>query len=162
MAAARARDAHRRAYADALRLLARREYCQAEMHRRLARRGHSETVIRETLARLHAQGALSETRAAEAIFRRRQRKGEAPWLTARRARRRGVDEAAVAEVLAKVEAEFDAEACCRRLLERRDPRGLRFRDPRCWARLARFLERRGFDASTVINAMKARPTEEGR
>ncbi len=153
------------ALAAAMRWLARREHCAAELRRKLIERGFSGEAIEGALARLRAQGALSEARFAEAFLRARMQKGETPWLAAQRARERGVEAAALEAALAEAEADFDALAACRELVARRDPQGLRRGDAREWQRLARFLRNKGFDAATILRCLNeggpGRPDEDG-
>ncbi|MDQ6966440.1 MAG: RecX family transcriptional regulator, partial [Mariprofundaceae bacterium] len=40
------------------------------------------------------------------------------------------------------------------LLARRDPQGLRHEDERVWQKQARFLRNKGFDAATIVRALK--------
>ena len=98
-------------------------------------------------------GLLSEARFAESYLRSRLKKGESPWLAARKARQRGVDEAALQAALAEAESGFDALVACRELLNRRDPAGEYRRDERVWQRQARFLRNRGFDSATILRAL---------
>ncbi len=151
-----AESEERRAHAAVLRMLARREYCAAELRRKLLERGFADEAAEAAIGRLRADGHLSEARFAEAFLRARMQKGEAPWLAAEKARQRGVDEAALQAALAEAEAAFDAEAACAALLARRDPAGRRFDDERVWQRQARFLRNKGFDAATILRCLNAR------
>ncbi len=139
--------------ARALRLLARREYCSAELRRKLREREVPEDIVEQVLAELEAAGYLSETRFAESFLRSRMARGETPWLAARKARERGVREAELATALAEAEAAFDAVNACRELVARRDPQGLRHEDERAWQKLARFLRNKGFDAATILRCL---------
>lgn len=143
------------AYAYAVRALGRREHCAAELHAKLARREYPDEVIASVLARLKDHGYLSEARFAESFLRSRIRAGESPWLAAQKARARGVDEDALQGALHEVQDDFDALHACRELLARRDPRGLRHDDERVWQKQARFLRNKGFDAATIVRALKA-------
>ena len=139
--------------ARALRLLARREYCSAELRRKLREREVPEDIVEQVLAELEAAGYLSETRFAESFLRSRMARGETPWLAARKARERGVREEELAAALAEAEAVFDAVDACRELVARRDPQGLRHEDERAWQKLARFLRNKGFDAATILRCL---------
>jgi regulatory protein len=57
------------AYADGLKLLARRELSEAQVRQRLARNGHAPTDIDEAVERLRGERAIDDTRVAEAIAR---------------------------------------------------------------------------------------------
>jgi len=125
------------------------------LRNKLARRDVPDDVIETVLLRLKSDGYLSETRFAEAFLRMRMKKGEVPWLAARKARQRGVDEAVLQDVLQAMQDDFDADAACSELLKRRDPQGLRHEDERMWQRQARFLQNKGFDTATVLHALKS-------
>jgi regulatory protein len=64
-------DLLRRAYAAALRRLARRDHSEQELRRALARGGHDEDAIGRVIARLRRERALDDGRVAEAFSRRR-------------------------------------------------------------------------------------------
>jgi len=136
-----------------LRLLGRQEYCEADIRRKLMLREYGPEIIESVIQRLKAENYLSDSRYAEGYLRGRMRKGEAPWLAARRARERGVDATALAEVLEEAKEGFDAEAACRELVNRRDPHALRRSDEKQWQKLARFLRNKGFDAATILRVM---------
>lgn len=142
------------AWAVALRALGRREHCAAELRGKLSQRGYPDEVVDSVIRRLRDDGSLSETRYAEAFLRMRIRAGESPWLAAQKARARGVDERALQDALADAQDAFDAQQACAQLLARRDPSGLRFEDERVWRKQARFLRNKGFDAATIVRALK--------
>ncbi len=142
------------AYACAVRALGRREHCAAELRAKLRQRDYADEVIATVIARLQDEGYLSEARFAEAFLRMRMRGGESPWLAAQKARRRGLEEGALQDALQAAQDDFDALAVCRQLINRRDPQGLRHEDERIWQRHARFLQNKGFDAATILRALK--------
>jgi len=141
------------AYAVAVRALGRREHCAAELRHKLRQRDYPDELIADVVSRLQADGYLSETRFAEAFLRMRMDKGETPWLAARKARQRGVDETVLQDVLQAIDHDFDAFSVCCALLNRRDPQGLRHDDERVWRRQARFLQNKGFDTATVLRVL---------
>ncbi|MDX8405087.1 MAG: regulatory protein RecX [Mariprofundus sp.] len=141
------------AYHAAVRSLALREHCAGELRRKLLEKEHAIDVIEIVLARLVEDGYLSESRFAGAFLRSRLKKGETPRVAAMKARQKGVDETALQLALDEAEAMFDAGATCRRMLQRRDPQGLRHDSKRVWQKHARFLQNRGFDAATIVRAM---------
>ena len=142
------------AYSCAVRALGRREHCAAELRAKLQQRDYGDEVISMVLERLKADGYLSEARFAEAFLRMRLRSGETPWLAAQKARQRGLEEGALQDALQAAQDDFDGLAVCRDLLARRDPQGLRHDDERAWQRQARFLRNKGFDAATIVRALK--------
>lgn len=150
----------RAVYATALRMLGRREYCEAQLRRKLKQREFEDADVDMVVAELLTHGYLSDTRFAEGYMRTRLRRGETPKVAAMRARGKGVKEAALQEVVEIAQSDFDADQACQDLLSRRDPQGLRFEDERLWQRQARFLQNKGFDVATILRAMKRRPDEE--
>lgn len=142
------------AYSYALRLLARREYCESEMYQRLQQKGYDEAIQAEVIAELQASNYLSEYRFAESFLRSRLKRGEAPWLAAQKARQKGVQCELLDCALAEITEAYNAEEVCRELLLGRDPSGLRFEDQRVWQRQARFLRNKGFDTATILRVLQ--------
>jgi regulatory protein len=142
------------AFAHSLLLLARREYCREEMHARLIAKGFNPAAVERALLRLASSGYLNEQRYAEGFLRSRIQRGDAPRLAAMKARQRGVDDAALQAVLCVLERSFDSDMACRDLLTKRDPAGLRFFEDKQWRRQARYLRSKGFDAETIMRAMR--------
>ncbi|TLS68004.1 regulatory protein RecX [Mariprofundus erugo] len=133
--------------------MAMREYCTVELRGRLIDKGHAADAVTSVLNRLLADGYLSEERFAEVSIRSRVKRGETPRVAAMKARRKGVNETALAIALAEAEASFDADSACRELLSRRDPQGLYRGDSRIWQRHARFLQNKGFNTATILRVM---------
>jgi len=145
------------AFSYAIRLLGRREYCEAEIRNKFRQREYHPDCVERVITRLKDGGYLSEARFAAAFLRSRLRKGEAPWLAARKARQKGVKDAAIEDVLDGIETAFDGFSACRALLDRRDPRGLRFTDNRVWQRQARYLRNKGYDTDTILRCLNEKP-----
>ncbi len=144
------------AYNYAVRLLANREFCEFEMRQRLARREFEDETIDWAISRLQQDGYLSELRYAEAYLRSRLKKGEAPWLAARRAEQKGAQSAAVQAALTELTECYDAGQAARELMLARDPAGLRFEDERVWQRQARFLRNKGFATDIILRVLNDR------
>jgi len=144
------------AYDYAVRLLANREFCEFEMRQRLARREFEDETIDWAISRLQQDGYLSELRYAEAYLRSRLKKGEAPWLAARRAEQKGAQSAAVQAALTELTECYDAGQAARELMLARDPAGLRFEDERVWQRQARFLRNKGFATDIILRVLNDR------
>lgn len=142
----------------ALRLLAKREYFESEMKQRLVRKGVDEQVAEKVVRVLVEQNLLSDRRYAEAYLRSRVRRGEAPWLAAMRARKKGVKPEAVEEALLAY-ADYDARSAIQALLHKKDPGGQRHAQEKVRMRLIRYLQGKGFDLPTILDAMQLR--EEG-
>ncbi|HCS12184.1 MAG: ABC transporter permease [Zetaproteobacteria bacterium CG06_land_8_20_14_3_00_59_53] len=141
--------------------MGRREHCAAELRLKLGQRDYPDEVIAAVLARLREDGHLSESRFAEAFLRMRLKAGETPWLAAQKARQRGVEEVALQDALQAMQDDYDGLEACRRLIARRDPLGLRHADENQWQRQARFLRNKGFDAATIVRALKENQQEQG-
>ena len=145
------------AYLAALRMLAQRELSEEQLRRRLVRRGHADDEVDAALAQLRAEGAVSDSRAAEAIAR-----------TETALRRRGrlrvtrqIERAGIGPSIARqaVDAAFETiddgalleEALTRRL------RGGRHDRRRARARpLYRYLVGQGFEPDQVLIALRKR------
>jgi len=96
---------------------------------------------------------LSEARFASAFLASRLRKGEVPWLAARKARQKGVKDIAIEQAMDDIQSMFDGFSACRNLLDKRDPQGFRFTDTRMWQRQARYLQNKGYDAATILRCL---------
>jgi len=149
-----------RACAYAMRLLAAREYCESQMRTRLedwcARHGMHcpREALDALLRRLQDAGLMDETRFVQSFFRMRLARGDTPRLAAMKARSKGARDEVIDAELERLRDGYDAALACCRLLERRDPAGQRFRDPRIWRRHARYLQQKGFDTATILRVMK--------
>lgn len=136
---------------DAIRLLARREYSQAELWQRLSARGHSVQDTETCLASLVEQGLQSDARFAESFVRSRVFRGQGPRRIRADLSQRGIDRALISEALQEAETEVDWFALAAEVLARRfsGPGDI----PRERARRERFLAGRGFDFDQLRYAM---------
>jgi len=148
----------RSAFAEGLRLLARRELSEAQIRERLARKAFEPPLIQDAIDRLRRAGALDDARVAvaaartEALVKRRGRLrvqrqlaaiGIAPEVAAR----------AVEEVFAALdETTLVEQALARRL---RGPKA-RIADAAHFRRLHQYLIRQGFQPETVVLLLKRR------
>ena len=98
------------AYAQALKLLARREHGRAELAQKLARRGFAPAVCAPALQRLADAGYLSDARYAQARVAELRRRRYGPLRALAELRALGVDEAAIADAV-QVEADDWYQAC---------------------------------------------------
>lgn len=134
----------------ALRLLANREHARAEMRRKLASGGGTETEIDALLDALAAAGLLSDERFAEAYVRSRISRGQGPLRIRSALQQRGVGKEVTQQALA--EAEVDWEVLLDEVRIRRfgtaPPADYRER-----ARQGRFLAQRGFPASLISSRL---------
>jgi len=141
------------AFSYAIRLLGRREYCEAEIRNKFRQREYPPGCMERAILRLKDGGYLSEERFAAEFLRSRLRKGEALWLAARKACQKGVKDAAIQDALDEIQSIFDGFSACRELLGKRDPRGLRFTEERVWQRHARYLRDKGYDTATILRCL---------
>ena len=137
--------------AQAIRLLARREYGRAELAARLRARGGDAEAIERALDELTAQGYLSDRRYADALVH--SRRGQfSRRAIAHELRSRGVADDAARGALDSLTAGGElAEATA--LWTRRY--GTAPRDEREKARQVRFLLSRGYSLSVALRVLRA-------
>lgn len=147
-------DQEYRARSVALRLLARREHSRLELSLKLRQRKFESTIIESVLDEYENEGWLSDERFADVYARQRMDMGYGPLRILGELQQRGVH--AVPDCLnAMREEDWIRSAVSVR--ERRF--GLADSDL-AWeekVRQGRFLNRRGFSASQVDQALEARP-----
>ena len=138
--------------AQAIRLLARREYARAELEARLVGAGADLAEVRNTLDDLRAQGLLSDQRFARAVVNQKagrySRRSIAGGLKAK-----GVAPSEIDDALR--EADLDDDAALRALWQRRF--GQLPTDDREKARQVRYLQARGFSLSAILKLLRSPP-----
>lgn len=144
------------AYTAALTLLAVRELSERQLRDRLARRGYGEADIDNAVARLRADGTLSDRRVALATARREgalRHRGRARAL--QKVLGLGIDrdtaEAAVEEVFAELDESTLLDRALARRLRGRAPRAL---DERTRAKLVRSLAAQGFALDAILRKLE--------
>lgn len=140
------------AYKKALGLLVRREHSQKELRRKLQARGADPSESIEALATLVAQGYQDDARFGEMLVRTRLGKGYGPLHIRAELGTHGISDITAATLLA--EAEPDWSELARGALHRRYA-GRPAKDRAETLKRAHFLQRRGFDASTIREATSA-------
>jgi regulatory protein len=137
--------------AQAIRLLARREYGRAELAARLRARGADPQALERTLDELAALGYLSDRRYADALVH--SRRGQfSRRAIAHELKSRGVaDDASRRALEALAGSDEAAEAAA--LWQRRY--GVAPRDERDKARQVRFLLSRGYSLSVALRVLRA-------
>jgi regulatory protein len=146
----------RRAYIDALKLLARRELSEAQVRQRLSRRGFTPEDIDDAVTRLRQDGSLDDARTAAAIARSQlslKKRGARRVL--REITAAGIASALAERAVAEVYAEVDGEALLAAAIDRRLGTR-RLDDDREMARLYRYLVGQGFDSDRAMAALRAR------
>ena len=138
--------------AQAIRLLARREYARAELESRLVGAGGDLAEVRNILDDLGAQGLLSDQRFARAVVSQKagrySRRSIAGGLKAK-----GVASSDIDNALR--EADLDDDAALQALWQRRY--GQLPASDREKARQVRYLQARGFSVSAILKLLRNPP-----
>ena len=142
---------------SALKMLARREYSEAQIRQRLLRRGHSSDEIDEAIGRLKADGAIDDARVAKAIAR-------TATSTKQRGKRRviqqlaqaGISRTAAHKAVEETFADLDADQLLETALSKRLRNGRPIADDKEFRRLYRYLMAQGFDADHALAALSKR------
>ncbi|MEA3303791.1 MAG: regulatory protein RecX [Pseudomonadota bacterium] len=125
----------------AIRLLAPREHSRLELRRKLLKRDHAAEVVEEVLQRLEAHGLLSDERFVEQYIAMRKRKGYGPVRIRKELRERGINDTLIHEWIDERDDEWRANM--KQVVEKKFSI-LVNAEYKEQARLARFLEYRGF------------------
>jgi regulatory protein len=136
-------------------LLARREYAELELARKLRSRGFGDDDIEPVIAALKADGLLSDERFTEMLVRSRINRGQGPVRIRAELKERGVDEELAQSFLVEPASVWMSRAAAARR-KRFGPDAPS--DRTAWARQARFLLQRGFPTELVYRAL-ARPDD---
>jgi regulatory protein len=134
------------AFETALRLLSQRAHSEAELRRKLARRGCSEDEVERAVTRARGLGGLDDAAFAGALARERVRT-RGPALIARELSAKGVERSLVREALGALPRE-DVVAAARRLAGRAAEAGT---DRRV---VAGRLQRRGFPTDVIREVLE--------
>jgi regulatory protein len=135
--------------AQAIRLLARREYARAEMEERLIAKGGTREDVRALLDDLVANGYLSNERYARSVARQKANRFSRRSISAE-LKMRGIDSADIDAALADAGADDDATLMA--LWQRRF--GKPPADDREKARQVRFLQSRGFSLAAILKLLR--------
>lgn len=130
----------------AMDLLARREHGQFELARKLRQRGVAAELYEPVLARLVAEGLLSDARYLESMIRKRALAGYGPLRICEELKCQGLDRVQIQQALE--ESGFDWERLLDELWQRKFA-GEVPKNRREQGRQARFLAYRGFSAEQV-------------
>ena len=135
--------------AQAIRLLARREYARSELEQRLIGKGGPRSEVSVVLDELIAQGYLSDARYARAMATQKAG-GYSCRSIAEALKAKGIARIDIERALA--EADADDEKALRALWQRRFGRPPA--DEREKARQVRFLQARGFALSAIFKLLR--------
>ena len=138
-------------HAQAVGLLARREYARAELEHKLIGKGWERSEVRTTLDELVAQGYLSDARYAHALVAQKTGRYSQRGIAAE-LKTKGVGAQEIAAALSQ--ANLDDDAALAALWERRYGRAPA--DEREKARQVRFLQSRGFALSAILKLLRGK------
>ena len=133
----------------AMDFLARREYGQAELIKKLADKGYLRRVVEQVLPKLTDEGLQSDDRFAEAFVQSRINQGKGPVRIRLDLGQRGVSDAVIEMALEASAADWHGLA--REVRERKFGRG-EPADFKAKARQMRFLQYRGFEQDHIQSA----------
>jgi len=142
---------------SALKMLARREYSEAQIRQRLMRRGHPAVEIEDAITRLKADGAIDDTRVAKAIARTETSvKGRGKHRVIQRLAQAGIPRTAAHTALEDTFADVDPEQLIERALSKRLRDGRPIADDKEFRRLYRYLLAQGFESDQAFAALSKR------
>lgn len=144
----------RSAYNAAVRILVRRDHSVVELCRKLRTREHEEPAIDAAVQELLADNYLNDTRYAELYTEQRISKGYGPLAIRAKLRERGIDSHLTQRALDIAEANWPQLAA--HLIHKRfNAEEILGADQRSVARIARFVQGRGFSSSDAAQGLKA-------
>ncbi len=142
------------AYVTGLRMLARRELCEAQVRARLTRRQFEADDIEEAIARLVRERALDDRRTALACARTEAHlKHHGRRRALRQVETLGIDRDLAREAVAEVFEELDEDEQIAQALSRR-LRHASLEEATTVRRVHRYLLAQGFDAARVHAALR--------
>lgn len=138
-----------------IRLLARRDYSEAELRRKLVARSAPEGFVDSAVARLQSLGYLCDDRFTLSYIRYGIGQGKGPAWLRMQLKQKGIDEPKIEAQLDALEIDWFQQAL--ELLQRKFSH--RATEPAQKARQFRYLASRGYGTETVFRAMAALPSE---
>ena len=148
-----ARKAAHRAYVAAIRLLARRDHSTVELTRKLKQREHSELAIQEALEDLVSANYVNDARYAEIYAEQRMNRGYGPLSIRSKLAERGIDSHHVQHALQLLNVDWSDQAEMA-IAKRFSPHDIADTGQQTTARIARFLQRRGYSPSDALRGLK--------
>jgi regulatory protein len=141
----------------ALKLLARRELSELQIHQRLVRRGYAVDEIDDAIAQLKSDKSIDDTRVAGAIARTEtalKRRGR--LRVAQQLARAGIARSTAREAIDRTFNELDDDALLQQALSRRLKGDRLIEDDREFQRLYRYLMAQGFEGDKILDVLKTR------
>jgi regulatory protein len=143
----------RLAYAASIRLLARRDHSIQELTRKLQEREHSQVSIDTAVQELLELNYLNETRYAELYAEQRMNKGFGPLSIQTKLRERGISAHLIQWGLKQLSVDWSEQA--ESLIHKRfNPLDISNTDQKVVAKIARFLQGRGYAPSDAIRGLR--------
>ena len=133
----------------AMDFLARREYGEAELVKKLANKGYKRSVVADEVARLAEDGLQSDTRFAESFVQSRINQGKGPVRIRADLAQRGVREGVVEGALEGAAVDWFELAQAERIKKFGSEVPAEFKEK---ARQMRFLQYRGFEQDHIQSA----------
>jgi regulatory protein len=127
---------------------------RVELENLLRRRGFDGPAIEDALAVLTDSGTLDETRATDAVIRRRRRSGHGPARIRAELTARGIDPKQAAGRLDRALESVDLQAECDALAARAAARHRPLDDPANRRKLTQYLLRRGYASEMAQTAVR--------
>ena len=143
------------AYAEGLKLLARRELSIEGVRARLQDREFSDADIEAAIAQLRDTGALDDTRVAKAYARTAVSvKGRGRLRVMRELLQMGIDSGIVAQALGDAFGDVDERGLIASALQKKLRGRVRLASQQEYARLYQYLIRQGFSPAAVLTALR--------
>ena len=142
----------RQAYAAAIRLLGSRDHSTFELRRKLAKREHDDAAIDAALEELEAANYVNDVRYAELYAEQRMNQGFGPLSIRAKLNERGIEGYLVNKALEILTVTWSEHA--ESVIHKRfAPADILDNSQRATARIARFLNGRGFASSDALRAL---------
>jgi len=142
----------RQAYTTAVRLLGSRDHSIAELRRKLGKREHDNASIDAAIEQLASANYVNDARFAERYAEQRMNQGYGPLSIRAKLTQRGVDSHWVQQALSSMDVTWSDHAETV-ILKRFNEQDICDTDQRITARIARFLNSRGFSSSDALRGL---------
>jgi len=144
-------------YVAGLAMLARRELSEAQVRRRLARRGFDADEVDRAIDRLRQERALDDARTAAAIARTQVAiRGRGRLRVRREIEAAGIAASVAERAVDELFQDIDPQSLLDAALSRRLRGAATIDDEATFRRLYRYLVTQGFDSERVLQALRAR------
>ncbi len=134
----------------AMDFLARREYGQTELIRKLADKGYDRRIVEQETRTLTAEGLQSDDRFSESFVQSRINQGKGPVRIRVDLGQRGISDAVIEAAIEESAADWHGLASDVRRRKFGEDRPVEFKEK---ARQMRFLQYRGFEADHIQSAL---------